>query len=64
MTSILQFGINQTKFQDIGDFGSAFYCADNIRTSIRFAIASSLYEVPLAREVRPSRGDMVQCEPL
>jgi hypothetical protein len=55
MTSILQSGMRPTRFQDIGDFGPAFYCADNVRTSIRFAIATALYEVPLALEALQGR---------
>jgi hypothetical protein len=48
MTSILQYGgMKQTRFQEIGDFGPGLYCADNVRTSIRFAVDSALYEVPL-----------------
>jgi hypothetical protein len=55
MTSILESGIEQANFQKIGDFGPGFYCADNVRTSIRFAVTSALYEAPLALEVLEGR---------
>jgi hypothetical protein len=32
-----EFGIDIAKFHSIGDFGPGFYCADKMRTSLRFA---------------------------
>jgi hypothetical protein len=42
MNRILRFGIDKTSFQDSGDFGSRFYCADKVRVSLRFAILPAL----------------------
>ncbi|CAB9526064.1 expressed unknown protein [Seminavis robusta] len=35
-------GISVSHFQPIGDFGAGFYCADNVRTALRFAILTAL----------------------
>jgi hypothetical protein len=48
MTSLLEFGIDIAKFQDIGDFGPGFYCADKMRTTLRCAFLSSFAEGHLA----------------
>jgi hypothetical protein len=42
MNSILKYGIYQVNFNEIGDFGAGFYCADKVRTALRFAMVSAL----------------------
>jgi hypothetical protein len=56
MTSILGNGINFTKFQDVGDFGPGFYCADKVRTTLRFANASAFLGQPLTDTVMGAHG--------
>ena len=42
MNSIVKHGIKVSRFQRIGDFGSGFYCADKVRTALRFATLTAL----------------------
>jgi hypothetical protein len=42
MNRILRSGIDQTNFQEIGDFSPGFYCVDKVRASLRLAILSGL----------------------
>jgi hypothetical protein len=44
MNNIPEYNIDQVNFHKIGDFGPAFYCADTVRTALRFAIMSALEE--------------------
>lgn len=42
MNNIIQYRIDPTRFQRVGDFGSGFYCADMVRTAFRFAMLTAL----------------------
>eukprot|EP00978_Attheya_sp_CCMP212_P025667 scaffold83036_cov39-Attheya_sp.AAC.1 len=42
MNGILEYGIIPGRFEPIGDFGLAFYCADNIATAFRIAMLTAL----------------------
>jgi hypothetical protein len=44
MNEILEHGIDPESSEKIGDFGAGFYCADTLRTALRFAILSALLE--------------------
>ena len=42
MNKIVKHKIKQSYFQNVGDFGPGFYCADKVRTAFRFAILTAL----------------------
>lgn len=42
MNAIVQMGIDTDNFERVGDFGPAFYCADEMPTALKFAVFSAI----------------------
>jgi hypothetical protein len=56
VTTILDSGINFTKFAGVADFGVGFYCADKVHSTLRFANASVFLGKPLADAAEGPHG--------